>query len=571
MKRISPWVFASLLSFSSACMCSGGVGKDRCVVQSDCLSGFTCTNSRCLDLSDAGVGGGSGVGGGDGVGGGESVGGGTGGGGGAPACMGEDEPEDGGGGAGGGAGDGGLLLPAWAQEAYLKASNTAANDYFGSAIALSEDGNTLAVGATGEDSLATGIDGNQFNNLGYESGAVYVFRRSATGWAQEAYLKASNTRANSEFGSALALSADGSTLAVGSFLEDGGPSGFDGGGTGAWADNSGAVYLFRRTGSSWSQDGYVKSSNFDKYDNFGFAVALSGDGKTLAVTAPSESSNAKGVNGDQDNDLEVYSGAAYVFRRSTKCGWIQQAYVKASNTGASNGTGQAEGFGSSLALSSDGKTLAVGTPYEGSKATGINGDQQDASALRSGAAYVFRFSANAWAQEAYVKASNTQADDHFAEALSLSGDGNVLAVGASWERSKATGINGDQSDNTAQSSGAVYVFRRSASTWSQEAYVKASNAQASDYFGSSVSVSADGSAVAVSAPYEGSSASGVNGNQQPARQLASRKWRRLRLPSRRRRVGPGGVREGLQARQLVLPRKRRPLRRWPDARRGIAF
>src|SRR5712691_5847162 len=85
------------------------------------------------------------------------------------------------------------------QVAYLKASNTKANDHFGNGgaleghgVALSGDGNTLAVGAPYESSGAKGVNGNQNDNSVYSAGAVYVFTRAASGWTQQAYLKASN-------------------------------------------------------------------------------------------------------------------------------------------------------------------------------------------------------------------------------------------------------------------------------------------------------------------------------------------------------------------------------------------
>src|SRR5712691_7640885 len=85
------------------------------------------------------------------------------------------------------------------QTAYLKASNPEANDHFGNGgtleghgVALSGDGNTLAVSAPYESSGAKGINGNQADNSVYSAGAVYVFTRAASGWTQQAYLKASN-------------------------------------------------------------------------------------------------------------------------------------------------------------------------------------------------------------------------------------------------------------------------------------------------------------------------------------------------------------------------------------------
>src|SRR2546422_3735860 len=75
-------------------------------------------------------------------------------------------------------------------QAYVKASNTDAGDDFGFAVALSSDGNTLAVGVPGEASVATGIGGDQTNNAAASAGAVYVYIRSGTTWTQQAYIKA---------------------------------------------------------------------------------------------------------------------------------------------------------------------------------------------------------------------------------------------------------------------------------------------------------------------------------------------------------------------------------------------
>ena len=117
--------------------------------------------------------------------------------------------------------------------------------------------------------------------------------------------------------------------------------------------------------------------------------------------------------------------------------WSQQAYLKASNTGAG------DGFGYSVALAGD--TLAVGAPFEGSNATGVNGNQADNSAP-SGAVYVFTRTGGVWTQQAYLKASNTDASDEFGIAVALVGE--TLAVGAWDEDSNATGVNGNQADNS---------------------------------------------------------------------------------------------------------------------------
>jgi hypothetical protein len=388
---------------------------------------------------------------------------------------------------------------------YAKASNTGVADAFGTSLALSDDGNTLAVGASGEDSNATGIGGNQNDNSASGGGAVYVFTRTGTFWSQQAYIKASNTEAGDRFGSSLDLSADGNTLAVGADDESSNAIGIGGNQSNNSASGSGAVYVFTRTGSIWSQQAYVKASNTGVGDQFGTSLALSDDGNTLAVGADDEDSIAIGIDGNQGDNTASESGAVYVFTRVGTF-WSQQAYVKASNTGAS------DFFGSSLGLSADGKTLAVGAVGEASSAIGIGGDQSDNSASFSGAVYVFTLAGNTWSQQAYVKASNTGASDFFGS-LALSADGNTLAVGAFGEDSNAIGIGGDQGNNIAGNSGAIYVFTRTGAFWTQQAYIKASNTGANDGFGSSLALSDDGKTLAVAPSGEASNAIGIDGDQ----------------------------------------------------------
>src|SRR5206468_571351 len=140
---------------------------------------------------------------------------------------------------------------------------------------------------------------------------------------------------------------------------------------------------------------------------------------------------------------------------------------------------------------------------------GLNGNQDDNSAYYSGAAYVFARSGTNWSQQAYLKASNTGAGDEFGAAVSVCGD--TLVVGAPKEDSSATGINGNQDDNSADDSGAAYIFVRNGTNWSQQAYLKASNSEANDFFGIAVAMAGD--SVVVGAHGESSRATGVNGNQ----------------------------------------------------------
>ncbi len=252
---------------------------------------------------------------------------------------------------------------------------------------------------------------------------------------------------------------------------------------------------------------YIKPSNTRESAYFGHSVALSGD--TLAVGSRAESSKATGVNGNQDASQDG-SGAVYVFGW-TGADWSQQAYIKASNT--SSGAQ----FGSSVALS--GNTLVVGAPLESSDAVGVDGKKRNSEPVSSaGAVYVFTRTEAMWSQQAYVKASNTRHDAQFGYSIALTGD--LLAVGSPGESSNATGVNGDDTNEFARGSGAVYVFRRmNGAAWRQQAYVKASNTRSDAQFGYSIALTGD--MLAVGSPGESSNATGVNGDQTNGSALGS--------------------------------------------------
>ena len=412
------------------------------------------------------------------------------------------------------------IAGAWQQQAYVKASNTGAGDNFGISVALSGDGNALAVGARSEGSNRIGViagivDEATAGNAAPDSGAVYVYTRSAGAWSQQAYVKASNTEAGDLFGNSVALSGDGNTLAVGAVFESSARMGVTAGivdeaMAGNAASAAGAVYVYTRNGGAWAQQAYVKASNTETMDLFGNSVALSGDGNTLAVGAVWEASGSIVIN-SMPNEVAFGAGAVYVYARPAGA-WSQQAYVKASNTGAS------DEFGTSVALSDDGNTLAVGAPFEAGSGTGIGGMSNELAA-NAGAAYVYNRIGATWSHQAYVKASNTKAGDNFGWSVALSGDGNALAVGAYLENSAATGIDGNQTNdcgvaspfNCAADSGAVYVYARSAGTWSQQAYAKTPNPEFNDQFGNSVALSGDGSTLAVGARREDGNTPGVGG------------------------------------------------------------
>lgn len=373
----------------------------------------------------------------------------------------------------------------WTQQAYIKAPNADASDRFGARVALSEDGNTLAVGAPVEKSAATGVNGNQSDNSEFASGAVYVFSRTGNFWSNEAYLKSDNTEAQQQFGASLALSDDGNTLVAGAPFE----------GSTSGALQFGAAYVFSRQGSQWSPAGRLTASNQASGDRFGLALAISGDGKTIAVGAEFEDGGS-GINGDQSDNSAQGSGAVYVFNEGGGI-WTQSAYIKASNVEAN------DAFGSSVALSQTGDTLAVGAKGEDAPNNSVSG---------SGAVYIFGRNQGTWVQEAYIKSSNPDENDEFGFRVELSADGNTLAVGSTQEDGVGKGFGGDESNNTLEDSGAVYVFKRGGDEWVQTAYIKGSNSDANDEFGNSLALSDDGQTLAVGARYEDGGGRGFGGD-----------------------------------------------------------
>jgi len=436
---------------------------------------------------------------------------------------------------------------AWKQSAIVKASTPHEGDQFGQAVAVSADGMTMAVGVP--------MDGGS-DTATFSAGAVYVYTRTGDRWSQQAYLKASTRDADDQFGFAVSVSADGNTLAVSAPYEDSRATGINGNQADNSIKNSGAVYLFGRTGRAWSQQAYIKASNTgenDEGDQFGYSIALSGDGATLAVGAIGEDSAATGINGNQADNSANGAGAVYVFTRSGAA-WSQQAYVKSSvarpnvmfgysvaldRTAATLAVGEfdadrgkgalymftrdagtwsqqarlqasnaepQDSMGCWVALSDDGNTVAAGSLDEDSLLTGVQpGDKaanDEATDTSAGAAYVFVRAGNTWTQQAFIKATNTGKEDWFGVRLALSGDGNTLAVSAPNEDGGSKGINGKQDDKSAPQAGAVYVYTRSGATWSPHAYIKASNATEYDEFGSSVALNRDGRIMAAGAHFQ---------------------------------------------------------------------
>lgn len=294
---------------------------------------------------------------------------------------------------------------------------------FGFRLALSGDGNTLAVGAEGS-----------FDRPGF----VYVYARNAAGW-QDIPVELMSDQYSDRYAHALALSHAGDTLLVGAPTST----------ASAPPATPGVVHVFTRTTGVWSRHTSLVATSEGDGDGFGTRVALSADGLTAAVGAQFEDGSALVVNGAQDNG-RLNSGAAHVFVNSAGT-WTQQAYIKAFNAS------EFDEFGHALALSGDGRTLAVGSRDEDGSGQGL-GAEQDNSSARSGAVYLYRREGTVWRASQYVKAANAEARDEFGDNLALSGDGQTLAVSAPGEDSAAMGIGGDQADNSADGSGAVYLY-----------------------------------------------------------------------------------------------------------------
>jgi hypothetical protein len=198
----------------------------------------------------------------------------------------------------------------WAQRAELSGSNTDALDGFGSTLAISND--TIVVGAPYEQSAATGVNGNGADNSLPYAGAAYVFVRNGTSWTQQAYLKPLAIASKDQFGWSVSIDRD--TVAVGADF-----AGFQ----------AGAAYVFERTGTTWAQKAALIASNDQASASFGRSVAVAGD--LLLVGASFESSNAVGVDGNQNNTSAQASGAAYLFQRGPD-NWSQVGYAKATDT-----------------------------------------------------------------------------------------------------------------------------------------------------------------------------------------------------------------------------------------------
>lgn len=267
------------------------------------------------------------------------------------------------------------------------------------------------------------------------AGAVYVYRRTGMTWSQTDALRPSDAGGFDLFGAAVAIS--GSTIAVGSPLDDDG------------AGNGGAVYVFTGSGSTWTQQSKLVPIDAGEDDEFGLTVSLDGD--TLVV-------------GSRNDQAGLNAGAAYIFRRNGAT-WSQEAKLTASDAASE------DQFGTSVSISGD--FIAVGARLN------------DDNGSESGSAYIFRRNGSSWMQEAKLTASDAAAFDEFGASVAIAG--TYVVVGARLD------------DLTSKpNAGSAYVFRRSGTTWIQEAKLTASDSDGDHHFGDAVAMS--GNIVIVGTP-----------------------------------------------------------------------
>jgi hypothetical protein len=342
-----------------------------------------------------------------------------------------------------------------AQEAYLKAADADGDDEFGSSVALW--GDTLAIGVYGEDS--SGATAGQVNNGSENSGAVYVFVRTAAGWTQQAYLKAAPVISADYFGASVALREN--------MLVVGAPGASP---TAASAPHGGSVYVFTRQGTEWSLQTKLVPPGIGIQDLFGICVVV--DDKRLIVGAPFESS------------VETLSGAIYVFDRSGDS-FAEPRRIKAAPVHGS------ALFGWSLALEND--VLVVGGPQYNSLSPADTG---------AGMAYVFTANSSEWTQlQELPPPVSLEKGATFGWSVAVSG--STIAVSAPRARS----------DNVGQGPGEVFTYERAnGGAWRMQQSFRAPVPRASDWYGYAVRLSA--ATLLITSPGDASGSAGLLGNPQ---------------------------------------------------------
>ena len=314
-----------------------------------------------------------------------------------------------------------LASPASAQPcgpdevAKLLASDGATGDEFG--FSVSASGDTAVIGAPQDD------------DNGSISGSAYVFRHDGTGWVQEAKLLPADGSADDWFGRSVSVSGDVAVIGA-PFDDDNGIA-------------SGSAYVFRFDGAGWTQEAKLLAADRAEGDDFGDSVFVSGD--TAVIGAPS------------DDDNGSFSGSAYIFRFNGT-GWVQEAKLLPADGSAEDRFGR-------WSVSVSGDVAVIGAPFD------------DDNGIASGSAYVFHFDGAGWTQEAKLLAADRAEGDDFGFSVFVSGDTAVIGA--------------PSDDDNGSFSGSAYVFRFDGTGWVQEAKFLPADGSADDWFGTSVSVSGD--------------------------------------------------------------------------------
>jgi trimeric autotransporter adhesin len=346
------------------------------------------------------------------------------------------------------------------QQAQLSATAVTAGSYVGESVAVSGDGSTVVVGATGADS---------------GQGAVYVFSEPAGGWTsgtQTATLTVSSGTSGEEFGLSVAVSSDGSTVAVGA------PETTVGGHT-----DQGTAYVFVKPAGGWTsetQTATLEESSGASGDKFGDSVSVSGDGSTLVAGAAYATVATDSAG----------HGAAYVFSEPGG-GWASAPPRTQTATLTTSNSGSIVYLGSSVAISNDGSTIAAGA------ASATVG-----SASGQGEVFVFDEPGGGWSSETQTSrltASTGLSGDGLGSSVAVATSGSTVVSGALYAPDSGGGVG----------PGAAYVFSEPAQGWpseptgTQTATLTAANTAVGD-FGESVAISsAEGSTIVVGAPFQG--------------------------------------------------------------------
>ena len=316
-------------------------------------------------------------------------------------------------------------------ETILSPANRAASDMWGSFVEISADGNYVAVGAPYENN----VGGSYIGSVG----SVKIYNKSGSNWTQQQQIRASN-QATTKFFSVPAFNSDGTYLVVGAYSNSTG---------------QGSIYIFTRSGSTWTQQQEITSSDIANGDYFGFSVAMNSDGTYIAVGAYGERTGV---------------GSVYVFNRSGST-WSQQAKIAPSIGNAANMAGAGQ-----LSISDAGDYIAFGAPLENA------GGQSS-----GGKAYIYTRSGTSWSEQASFTSSDVAAIDRFGYSIAINSDATYVVVGAYLD------------DETVSNSGSAYIFTRSGTSWSQQAKINGSAPSATAVFGISSDISSDGKYVLIGA------------------------------------------------------------------------